>query len=300
MILLNQRNGLKTIDYYAVLLYYDVMEEKKLVIHSCGVTVCQDDWSWDTGKYPSPDYDLWTVLQGEGIIAAAGKEYPVSEGSCMMLRPGGQYIGRQNLKNRLSVLHLHFDAFSSDGSPVSLEDEFPLLRELYDFPFVRHLMFKMLDAWNGNGRAEAIHWLFVVLDEIRRQDRETEGGVQSSVRKQVQALCRRIQQDPGRRYRLKPLAEEYGYSPDYFGRLFSTIAGKPLSEYVIGVRINQAKLLLRDSEDTVEQISEQLGYGDVCFFCRQFKNIEGLSPGKYRLQFTAAKSPIKSNFVLDI
>lgn len=282
MILLNQIKGRKTIDYHAILLYYDVMKDEKMVIHSCGVTVCQEDWSWDTGKYPPPDYDLWTVLQGEGVITTAGKEYPVSEGSCMVLRPGERYIGRQNLKNRLSVLHLHFDAIRPDGTSAWSKEEFPLFRELYDFPFIRHLMFKMLDAWNSNGQTEAVHWLFVVLDEIRCQDRQTEGGVQSSVRKQIQALCRRIQQDPGECYRLKVLAEEYGYSPDYFGRLFSMTAGKPLSEYVIGVRINQAKLLLRDSEESIDQISGKLGYGDISFFCRQFKNAVGISPGKYR------------------
>lgn len=75
MILLNQIKWRKSIDYDAVLLYYDVMEDERMVIHSYGVTVCQEDWSWDTGKYPPPDYDLWTVLQGEGVIATAGKEY---------------------------------------------------------------------------------------------------------------------------------------------------------------------------------------------------------------------------------
>lgn len=258
------------------------------MIHSCGMTVCRRDWEWDTSRYPLPDYDLWTVLQGEGVLTVEDQEFLVSEGSCMLLRPGGHYIGRQNLQNRMTVIHLHFDVLKGDGTPACLEEEIPLFRQLRELEFVRQLLFKILDAWNGSREEEAGHWLQSVLDEISGQDRLASGGIQTPAGSQIQALCRRIQQNPGGKYRLADLAMEFGYSVDYFGRIFAGTAGKPLSEYVIGVRINQAKLLLRDSGDSVERIAEKLGYGDPCFFCRQFKKWEGCPPGRYRRLLQAA------------
>lgn len=106
----------------------------------------------------------------------------------------------------------------------------------------------------------------------------------------LQILCRQIQQQPEKRWLLTELAAEYGYSPDYFGRLFSAIVGSPLSEYILTVRINQAKLLLRDSDSNIHEISDQLGYKDSGFFCRQFKKKTGISPAAYRKTLQTARN----------
>ena len=61
-------------------------------------------------------------------------------------------------------------------------------------------------------------------------------------------------------------------------------AGIPLSEYVIAARLNRARFLLRETDQKLSRIAESLGYQDVSFFCRQFKNRTGYSPGQFRRQ----------------
>ena len=282
----NQKKGAESIDYDVFVLYYDVMKREKIEIYSYGIVNCGKDWSWDTGKFPQENYDLWIVMQGEGILKTADQDYPVMEGSCFLLRPMERYLGEQNPDNRMTVFYLHFNVTGETGEKKNLAEEFRLYRELYEFDFLCQILYRITDACGTGRMEEAAHWLRAVLDEIRHQDSQNRGTkIQRKMRKEIQELCRNILHEPGKNYRLKEVAGRYGYSPDYFGRIFSRIVGKPLSEYVISVRMNQAKFMLRESDQGLWQIAEALGYQDAGFFCRQFKNRQGCTPGHYRKMY---------------
>ena len=255
------------------------------------------DWSWNTRRYPSPDYDLWIVLDGEGTVfaaksaeASAGdsrqeQAFPVMAGSCFLLRPGGRYRGLQNPDRPLTVFYLHFALLDPDGAMRNLEEEFPLFRSLSEMDFIGRMLQRIVDACSAGQPDTAACWLHAVLEEIRQQDRQPSGSpVHEQLRAQIQDLCRRIQQQPGADYRLKTVSAACGYSADYFGGQFRAAAGIPLSEYVIAARLNRARFLLRETDQKLSRIAESLGYQDVSFFCRQFKNRTGYSPGQFRRQ----------------
>ena len=54
--------------------------------------------------------------------------------------------------------------------------------------------------------------------------------------------------------------------------------------YIANLRIEQAKLSLRTSTDTVQSIAEAVGYPDAHYFSRVFKRLVGTSPMEYRRQ----------------
>lgn len=254
---------------------------EKTRIHSCGITLCGPDWSWDTARHPLVDYDLWTVLKGNGALTVDGARFPVSAGSCFLLRPGCRCIGWQQPLNRLGVLHVHFDFLAAGGPVYPQGGELPpLYRQLCDPGFVQRLLYRVLDCSSAGEGEVASHWLQTALDEIALQDRQ---GLQPDpLRRGILALCAEIQQSPGEDWGLGRLAARFGYAPDYFGRVFRRMTGSPLSAYVIGVRMNQAKVLLHSCDSPIGEIARQLGYRDVCFFSRQFRQKAGLSPSAYR------------------
>ena len=81
---------------------------------------------------------------------------------------------------------------------------------------------------------------------------------------------------------LSETAKVYGYSADYFGKLFSSVVGIPFSEYLMKAKISKAKLLLDTSDYTIEHISSLLGFYDCAYFCRQFRKTAGITTGEYR------------------
>ncbi|MFD0616157.1 helix-turn-helix transcriptional regulator [Paenibacillus sp. GCM10027629] len=58
--------------------------------------------------------------------------------------------------------------------------------------------------------------------------------------------------------------------------------GKSPIVYANRVKINTAKLMLIQTNDTIRQISSTLGFDNVTYFHRLFKNIEGVTPKQYR------------------
>ncbi|MFC4596692.1 helix-turn-helix domain-containing protein [Cohnella hongkongensis] len=91
---------------------------------------------------------------------------------------------------------------------------------------------------------------------------------------------------------LKKLAARANLSPKYFGTLFKQAAGVSVSQYLTGIRIGEAKRLLRENRHTIEEIAEKVGIGDLYYFSKLFKKAEGLSPKRYAdsLRWLASKS----------
>lgn len=81
---------------------------------------------------------------------------------------------------------------------------------------------------------------------------------------------------------LKDAADSVYLSPKYLSRIFKQKAGVSFNQYKLGVKIENAKKLLKDTSYTVNQISYKLGYKNPESFMRMFKKSEGVTPTEYR------------------
>ncbi len=81
---------------------------------------------------------------------------------------------------------------------------------------------------------------------------------------------------------LEEVSAQAGFSSSYFSTLFRKETGKNFLEYLIDVRIEEAKKLLRKSGSTIEQIGKAVGISDYKRFAKTFKKITGISPKEYR------------------
>ncbi len=78
------------------------------------------------------------------------------------------------------------------------------------------------------------------------------------------------------------MAEMVNLSPGYFSNLFRSEVGMSFSDYLIQVRVENAKTLLRRFDLSVEAISKKCGFNSLAHFSRTFKDRCSLSPLKYR------------------
>lgn len=68
----------------------------------------------------------------------------------------------------------------------------------------------------------------------------------------------------------------------YLTRIFKAQFGVSVNNYLLQKRITHAKQLLRFTDQTVEEIGAECGMGDLYYFSRMFKKVEGISPSEYR------------------
>ena len=73
-----------------------------------------------------------------------------------------------------------------------------------------------------------------------------------------------------------------GLSPTHFRRLFSQAMETSPLEFVNSVRISKACHLLRSTEDSILNISENVGFRSISSFNRYFQRMVGMSPRDYR------------------
>lgn len=72
------------------------------------------------------------------------------------------------------------------------------------------------------------------------------------------------------------------FSPGYCEAIFKRDTGKSINDYLIDIRISEAKRLLAGSTRTLVNISELVGFEDYNYFSRIFKMRTGIPPRKYR------------------
>ena len=79
------------------------------------------------------------------------------------------------------------------------------------------------------------------------------------------------------------VSEHIGMSPTWFSTLFKEKGGCSFKEYVDMVRLEKARALLTNTEDTIESIAEKVGYNNSYSFSRFFKKYTGATPNAYRM-----------------
>ncbi|MEM9358201.1 MAG: AraC family transcriptional regulator [Pseudomonadota bacterium] len=81
---------------------------------------------------------------------------------------------------------------------------------------------------------------------------------------------------------LKDLADIAAMSPFHFSRAFKAATGHSPLQYLIGCRMDRAKVLLRTTKLTVAEIAYRTGYEDAGRFSQHFKKRVGVRPSAYR------------------
>lgn len=81
------------------------------------------------------------------------------------------------------------------------------------------------------------------------------------------------------------MAELVGMSYSYFSRFFKNTMNVTFSEYLNRKRIDEGEALLRDTEMSVAEIAEAIGYSNASYFISQFKKRRMMTPKKYRIRY---------------
>lgn len=81
---------------------------------------------------------------------------------------------------------------------------------------------------------------------------------------------------------LESLSDQFFINKTYLSEIFKEQYGVNLKDYLISIRITEAKKLLRFTDKTTEEIAESIGINGAAYFSRLFKRVEGVSPKWYR------------------
>lgn len=138
---------------------------------------------------------------------------------------------------------------------------------------------RMYEEWQQSGVSAQLRMksmLFEFLYELFSQLKHSKDrGSPSDL---VAYALRYIHEHYAEAVTMDQLADLLGCNSSYMYRLFKAEIGKSPNDYIIGVRMEQARQYLRTTQLNLREIALSVGYSDVYYFSRLFKKQFGVSP----------------------
>lgn len=100
----------------------------------------------------------------------------------------------------------------------------------------------------------------------------------------IRKALRFMSDNYNQRLDVKLVATHIGLSPSYFSSLFNETLGCSFTDKLNTIRVEESKRLLLSTKYELADIAIAMGFPDQSYYCKVFKKITGISPGKFRNQ----------------
>lgn len=255
-------------------------------------------------------FDLLFVKEGCLHIGEEDRQYEVSEGCAVILRPDCYHYGSKESLERTGYFWLHFQTNGAwkatdvmpQAAPPEPHDQETLSRifETRTFPL---LLPRFVKLPHPDKMESALHRLNQLAPSAHLSAARFEQ--QTIFQEAVQLLSASIdaqRETPGTSCAAKAaeylrshykeeitaaeLGERLSFHPVYIARCMQQEYGCSPMEYLLRYRIEQSKLLLLQTDYSIARIAEEVGFNQAPYFSSRFSRIEGITPRQYRQRFS--------------
>lgn len=105
---------------------------------------------------------------------------------------------------------------------------------------------------------------------------------QRQKRKLIDSIIAYVEENLEQKLTLKEVAAHFDFTPNYLGYLFKEETGTHFSDFLNEKRIGRVCELLSQPGLKIYEIAERMGYKNIIYFNRQFKQAMDMTPGEYR------------------
>ncbi|TCM99707.1 AraC-like DNA-binding protein [Paenibacillus sp. BK033] len=254
-----------------------------------------------TGKFiaPSPEwkhmqrvlleFELFVQTRGTLYMARGKERYALHEGDFLLMPPGAVQFGYR--ESDCSFYWLHFSVQDGYRSVEGNSEYEPGVLTIPDKGTLRSpdkliVMMKQLQDSVRSYREQTLNNYLTtgILCELYNQlfFVQNQSGKKLKQRQLYNDIVDYIKWNRQENMKVSQLAEHFGYNAKHLSFLFSEIAGIPLKQFMLQEKMDAAKSLLTDTNQSIKEIAEQLGYSDSHQFMHSFKRMTGLTPTDYR------------------
>ncbi len=255
---------------------------KKNLFYPQGFLIMEANSDYFTDRSDLESYELRFTLEGEGYLEYENKNFTLKKGEGFFIDCRKRHYYRTNKDKWIStILHFNgplteniFSHYAYDGNVKFSES---------DCPNFEMLQLQLLHtALNLVPFTEfRISCLFDILltELLSSKERSILPNNTSAI---IQEIISYLRNNYAKDTTIETLAHQFGISRSHLSREFKKITGFSPKEYLIQIRISQAKLLLRGSSISIDDISSAIGFHDTAHFIQTFKKAEGITPLKFR------------------
>lgn len=231
-------------------------------------------------------YLFFIVVSGSGELIYDGNKYELHGGDCVFIdceKPYSHLTYRDDLWT-LTWIHFYgysmqsiYDKYIDRGgrpvfNPSNVDDFIKLYKDIFSVAasddYIRDMRINSL-----------LSQLLVLLMEKSWDNSKSDKG---KGRKDFLAVKNYLDEHYADKISLDDLSKMFYINKYYLVKSFKIQFGVSINTYLRDVRITMAKRMLRFSDKKIESIGNECGLGELTYFSRTFKAIEGISPTDYR------------------
>lgn len=234
------------------------------------------------------DLELWLVWKGRGWMQTRDRRFALVPGFCALMRPGGIYDAGQDEANPLGITFIHFDVYLTRPAeprkcPPDALREWPEFYQFDDLDYLNGVMRRIVQLRQADPDVSAALLQALLRDVLRRPPISRDPVPAHDARRTlITEMIAEIHSNPDQLPGVREMAARVGLSQSHFSRVFHEVAGQSPRDFLLDTRLLRARHLLAETDFSIQEIAERLGYGDVFFFSRQFKQKIGVPPSGYR------------------
>jgi AraC family transcriptional regulator len=203
-----------------------------------------------------------------------------------------RWKGLSSIPTQTLHLHLGLDLFARTAEEVAGCDPSRLAliaRSGFQDPLLTQIglaLWRELEQRSPAGKLYAQTAAQMVAVHLLRHYTSVEGtGEEPSQRlthQQIKRVMDFVQVHLSEDISLETLAQQTGFSPYYFARMFRQATGESPHQFVLHQRIERAKHLLKESNVSIAHIALESGFANQSHLTQVFKRHLGLTPRTYR------------------
>lgn len=249
------------------------------------------DAGWCHEQRTNNSYELIIPIEGTLYLRVGTKSFEISPNNIVIIPPGVLHSGTKPCQQFIKFNWIHFIIDNSFTSKQNL-----LTQELINniglllSEFTAHLnmtrihivISQLLDIYQASGTQAYLNNLLCnILYEISMQEKVL---IQETMTTSIsfQPIKEWIRIHATEPIRLEEIALYFGYNSSYLSRIYRQKMGITISNQIKNYRISQSKSLLLNTNLTIDEIANQVGYQDPKYFMRTFKRHEEITPSEFR------------------
>ncbi|MFC5653242.1 AraC family transcriptional regulator [Paenibacillus solisilvae] len=233
------------------------------------------------------------ITDGSGSMIVDGKHNSVIENDIFLYQPGVYHEIISNLSDPMKAIELKF--ITHDPSLINDLKQLPI-RVSNASTHIKRMFNSLVEEALGKKmyfkESITVKTIELLLQLLRSYSVSTHSRGEQNIKlvfkeneirnEMANNLLKYIHKHFTQKITLEDLSVEFNINKEYLCRVFSKVFGISPIQYVINLRIEKAKELLTDSELSVTEISEVVGFNSIHYLSRYFSNKEGITPIDFR------------------
>ena len=262
------------------------MQDKPLIVTAVGRhRFCSDRAISTANPKGSDDYQLLYVSSGKVRFYFDGQERVISQNNMILYRPGEPQIYYQESNDKAELYWVHFAGSDVEqmleSYQISKNQNVFYVGTKQNFPWLYNQMIQELQLKRvnfDNALILNLQQIFLSMNRYRQEKSNADAEMSMLIEHAIHYFHENYNQN----IVIEDYAREHNVTPHWFTQNFKKITKSTPMQYIIALRIKNAMDLLENTDYSIVQVAEAVGYDNSLYFSRIFKKCIGMSPSDYK------------------